>query len=602
MTTPGPPDAQDTPGTPGTQDAGRDLLPVATGRDAARVAWRLLRRRPLALAGAVVAFALSGLAGLAGPWVLGRIVDVVAGGAGGAGSGGDGRDVVLGGAALVAAAAVVGAVASALAVWLLARAGQPALAALREDVVDRALHLDHARVEEAGAGDLLSRVGDDVRQLAVGLTEVAPLVVGSLVAIAFTTGGLFALDWRLGLAGLVTVPSYAGALVWYLPRSGPFYRRERIAQGERAEALVAGIHAARTIRAHGLSAAQQARVEDRSWRAARLELDVFALLLRFGARMNRSELVGLLLVLGTGFVLVRADAVTVGEVTTAALFFHRLFNPVQAVLGLFDRVQSAGASLTRLVGVASLPEPVPGTAPPRDATLVLRGLGHAYAGGRPVLAGVDLEVRPGERLAVVGATGAGKTTLGALAAGTLEPTEGRAELGGLPVRTVRDHVAVVTQEVHVFAGTVADDLRLARPGATDVELADALRATGALDWVTTLPEGLGTVVGDGGHALTPAQAQHLALTRVLLADPALLVLDEATAEAGSAGARDLERAALAVAAGRTTLAIAHRLTQAATADRVLVLHEGRVAELGTHDELVAAGGRYAELWAAWRRA
>jgi ABC-type multidrug transport system fused ATPase/permease subunit len=159
----------------------------------------------------------------------------------------------------------------------------------------------------------------------------------------------------------------------------------------------------------------------------------------------------------------------------------------------------------------------------------------------------------------------------------------------------------VTQEVHVFAGPLADDLRLARPDAGDDELRAALAAVGALEWADALPNGLDTVIGDGGHALTVVQAQQLALARLVLADPPIAVLDEATAEAGSAGARVLDAAARKALEGRTGLVVAHRLSQAATVDLVVVLDEGRVVEQGSHAELVAAGGRYAALWAAWEQ-
>ncbi len=221
-------------------------------------------------------------------------------------------------------------------------------------------------------------------------------------------------------------------------------------------------------------------------------------------------------------------------------------------------------------------------------------MGHAYD-GPPVLADVDLVLAPGERVALVGASGAGKTTLAGVLAGALEPVAGEVLVDGAAV-DLRAHVGLVSQEVHVFAGTLADDVRLARPSATDAEVVAALGTVGA-DWALAL--GPDALVGEGGQELTAPQAQQLALARLVLADPPVAVLDEATAEAGSAGARDLEEAALAATAGRTTLVVAHRLTQAARADRVVVLAAGRVVEQGTHAELVAAGGRYAQLWSAW---
>ena len=576
----------------------RHLLPIASRGETARLAVKLLRSqgRPLILS--AVAFAVVGLAGLVGPWVLGRIVDTVS-------TGGESSDI-LRGALLIVAASIVSGVGTSLSVTYLARAGEPAVADLREQALDRALHLDSIRLEEAGAGDLLSRMGDDVRAVASSLTEIIPLLIGSLVAVVFTAGGLFALDWRLGLAGLASVPFYVMGLRWYLPRSGPYYRRERVAEGERAEALVNGVQGAATLRALSREQAQIDLITHHSRHTMNITLDVFRLLTRFGARTNRSELIGLALVLGTGFFLVRDDLTTVGAVTAAALYFHRLFNPIGALLMIFDDVQSAGASLARLAGVALLePSSVPdGPSPVRHGAFELTGIGHEYVPGRPVLSDVTLRILDGERVALVGATGAGKSTLGAVAAGLLVPTRGRVTVGGFPLDAldpshVRSGIALITQDVHVFSGTVRDNVDLARPGASDDEIRSALATVRALSWVDALPDGLSTVVGDHGHPLTPSQAQQLALARVLLHDPLVAVFDEATAEAGSSGARELEEAAIAVTRGRTSLVVAHRLTQAQSADRVVVMHEGRIVEEGTHDELVAAGGRYADLWSAW---
>lgn len=576
----------------------RHLLPIASRGETARLAARLLRsrRRPLAVSAA--SFIVVGLAGLVAPWILGRIVDTVT-------TGGDASSIVEG-ALFIAAASIVAGIGTSVSVTFLARAGEPALADLREQALDRALHLDSMRLEDAGAGDLLSRLGDDVRAVAQSLTQIIPLLIGSSVAVVFTAGGLFALDWRLGLAGLAAAPFYALGLRWYLPKSGPFYRRERIAQGERAEVLVSGVQGASTLRALSREQAHIDRITFHSRHAMTITLDVFNLLTRFGARTNRSELIGLILVLGTGFFLVRDDLTTVGAVTAAALYFHRLFNPIGALLMIFDDIQSAGASLARLAGIALLePATTPtGPSPVRHGALELSGISHEYVAGQRVLSEVTLRILDGERVALVGATGAGKSTLGAVAAGLLVATRGTVTVGGFPLDAldpvhVRSSIALVTQDVHVFSGSVRENVDLVRPAADDVEIRAALSTVKALSWVDALPDGLDTVVGEHGHSLSPSQAQQLALARVLLHDPLVAVFDEATAEAGSSGARELEDAAIAVTQGRTSLIVAHRLTQAQSADRVVVMHEGRIVEDGTHDELVAAGGRYADLWAAW---
>ncbi|MFT4299179.1 MAG: ABC transporter ATP-binding protein [Aeromicrobium sp.] len=574
----------------------RELLPVADGRQTTALLARLVGRQRVAAALSATGFLCAGAAGIVAPRALGEIVDRVR-------AGGDSDDLVMPVLAVVLAA-TVGAVAAALAVGALAQATIPALAHLREEVLDRALHLDASRLEQAGTGDVMARVGDDVRTVTDALDESVPLLLTSLMAILFTAGGLFGLDWRFGVAGLFTVPGYVLGLRWYLPRSGPLYRRERIAQGERAEALMSTLEHASTIRAFGREEQAVGEVERTSAAARELSLNTLDMLLRYGARTNRAEAIGVLVIVTTGFWLVRNDLATVGAATAAALYFHRLFNPVGAVLRVFDDIQSAGASLKRLAGVALLPaaEDRAGELP-GPARIELRGIGHEWESGTPVVHGVDLVIEPGERIAVVGASGAGKSTLAQIVAGRVTPTSGGALLAGarladLTPRTVRRHVAVVSQEVHTFSGTLRDNLTLADPEADDARLWAALNLAGAT-WAAELADGLDTPLGAVGTTLTSARVQQIALARIVVQDPAVVVLDEATAEAGSAGARELEEAAGRIMRGRTALVVAHRLTQAQRADRIAVMDGGRIVEYGSHDELVTAGGPYAALWRAW---
>lgn len=576
------------------------VLPVAT----ARRSWSWLlsdlgQRRGGAVVAVLVGLAAAGAATVP-IYLLGTLIDRV--------RDGDGAASLVGLAIAIVLSALVGGLGTGLSTYLVNRLGEHTVADLREVVLHNALNLPASTVEEAGRGDLLSRVGTDVATVSKSVSQVLPDMLNALFLGAVTLVGMSTIDWRLGMAGALAVPAYILGLRWYLPRSGPMYAAERVAIAARAQATVESIQGLRTVDAYENHSGHLAEITSRSSAARDISVAVFTVFTRLCGRVNRAEFIGLTAILVVGFLMVRSGQVTVGQTTAAALMFHRLFNPIGMLMYDFDELQSAGASLARLVGVvdlgASAESATPKTAVPGGADIDVSSVSFAYGSGPDVLQGVSLYIPAGTRCALVGTTGAGKSTLASLVAGLLTPTSGRVEIGEVAVGDVdptvlRRWVATVTQEVHVFSGPLIDDLRLVAPDASRDDVWAAVCRVGAGSWVEALEDGLDTLVGEQGVALSAAQAQHIAMARLVLADPHVVVLDEATAEAGSAHASALDDAARAATAGRTTLVVAHRLTQAADADQIAVMDGGRIVECGTHAQLIALGGRYTRLWRAW---
>ncbi|MFF3093367.1 ABC transporter ATP-binding protein [Streptomyces cyaneofuscatus] len=569
-------------------------LPVADARRTREEILRRLRAHRRRLGAALLTLLGGTAATLATPPLLGGIVDAVADGA-------EKSQVLVLGIALVAATAV-GAVLAYAGGRMLVALVQEVLAGLREDVFATAVHLPVNTLESSGSSDVVSRVTRDVEAVSEAASDVLPEVTNASFTIGLSLVGLAVLDLRLALAGLVCLPVHVYATRQFLRRSHRVYGDIRRLESARGQVVIEAVRGAESIVAYRTQGHHLDDLAERSVHAIERQRDGVKLRNRFTGLLNAAEFLGLAAVLVTGFALFGSGAVTLGAATAAALYFHRLFGPVGALLGSLDDIQRATVGLSRLVGITDLGgHPVRPGSEARGSgrpDIDVKGVSYAYDGTRPALREVSLHVPAGTSLALVGASGSGKSTLARLVAGLGTPDRGSVTVGRPDAPVSR---YLVTQEVHLFGGTLADNLRLARPDATDDQLRHALREAGA-DWAPALEDGLDTVLGPGGTPLDDGSVQHLALARVLLADPPVVVLDEATAESGPRTRALLQGALARVTAGRTSVVVAHRLEQARLADRVLVLRGGEVAEQGTHDELLAAGGAYAALWAAYHRA
>ena len=496
-------------------------------------------------------------------------------------------------------------------VVMVGRVGEGFLRDLRIRVFDHLQKLSMPYYDREKAGVIVSRMTSDIDSLQELVQMGLLQFLSSALLIVLSVIVLTAVSWQLLLVCLIPIPFVVLASIKFQRDSNRAYLSVRDRIGMMLSSLQEGISGVRVIQAFSREGVETDRFGARN----RTLYDAHMRSVRIQAwYLPVIEFAGLgttALVIGLGGWMVTEDIVTIGTIAFFVLSLSNLFEPVQQLSQLFNQVQSAGAGLNKLFELLDTPvdiaeRPDGGEDLPSTGEIRVENVTFAYAGGEPVLREVDLVVSPGERLALVGPTGAGKSTLAKLIARLYDPTDGRVTFGGVDLRdgslaSLRARMTVVPQEGFLFNGTIRDNVRIGRSTATDAEVEAALEIIGVRDRFEALAEGLDTEVRERGTRLSAGEKQLVSLSRAALADPAVLVLDEATSSLDPGTESLVEHALERLMEGRTVVVIAHRLSTSERADRVGVVAGGRLVELGTHDDLVAAGGAYAALHATWIR-
>ena len=494
-------------------------------------------------------------------------------------------------------------------ILLAARAGERFLHGLRLAAFDKLQALPLGFFEQQRAGVLVSRLTSDVQSLNELVREALVEITGSGLQILLTVVALLLLSPKLAAISLVALPILIASSWSFHHGAGRAYHAIRDRVADTLTALQEGLAGVRVVQAFRREKRTLDRYTPRSQAQVKAWRRASFVNIRLFAFLPLAQASALIVVLLTAASMYRHGTISIGTISAFVLYLIQLFDPIGRFTEWLGEFRSGLAALAKIVGLLEVPSAIEerpeAVELPREGDLTLRGVSFGYDGDRAVVRDVTLEFTAGEQVALVGATGAGKSTVAKLLTRQYDPQLGRIELGGVDLRdatleSLHRRIVLLPQEGHLFSGTIADNIRLAHPDASDEDVRTALRDIGALERFESLPDGLATDVQTRGVRLSAGERQLVGIARVALADPAVIVLDEATSSLDPATEAAVERAILAVAEGRTVITIAHRLSTAERADRVVVMEHGRVVEVASHDELVEQGERYARLWASWQ--
>ncbi len=523
-------------------------------------------------------------------------------------------------ALLYLVAAFLGLAFGRLSIWFVNRTGEQFLRSLRGRVFGHLMGLSLDFFEREKTGRLVSRMTSDIDALQELISQGLVMFVQNFLIFVGAVIVIVTLSWQLSLGVLLIVPPVVLASRWFRRRSNVAYLEVRERIGENLATLQEGLEGVRVVQAFGRERGWIRRFGRTNENQYEAHLETVRIAAKYFPIVEFTGVIGIAVIVGLGGVLVDHEVVTVGTVLALVLYLNNVFEPIQQLSQLYNTVQSSGAALQKLFGLldteTSIAEKPGAVDLPETGELVVDAVDFAYGGGPPdtdgvvhplgppVLTDVSLTVGAGERVALVGPTGAGKSTLAKLMARFYDPRAGAVRFGGVDLRdatlrSLRTRIVVVPQEGFLFAGTIRENVRVGRDDASDAEVEAAVAALGLTEVFARFPQGLDTEVRERWSRLSAGEKQLVSLARAALADPAVLVLDEATSNLDPGTEHAVERALDHLTEGRTVVVVAHRLSTAARCDRIAVVDQGGLLEVGTHDELLERRGRYAGLFAAW---